>query len=181
MALSRLLKRENLFDKCQQHDYSTAYYLHTARHALVVHNFHIPLTKCLVSRLPEPTTAPIPEKGYVSRTIPIFSPLDTFSLLSLKSSPVLNSGKMKVLIATMPFTGHINPFQRVAAELIRRGHEVLWLTGDDFREKVEITGATFVSPNFRFRTIVFDRKVGLGKGGFVILRLKAHGLLLFND
>jgi UDP:flavonoid glycosyltransferase YjiC (YdhE family) len=78
---------------------------------------------------------------------------------------VLNSGKMKVLIATMPFTGHINPFQRVAAELVRRGHEVLWLTGEDFREKVEITGATFVSPKFRSQVTVFDRKVGLGKGG----------------
>jgi UDP:flavonoid glycosyltransferase YjiC (YdhE family) len=54
---------------------------------------------------------------------------------------------MKVLIATMPFTGHVNPFQRVAAELVRRGHSVIWLTGDDFREKVEITGATFVSPS----------------------------------
>jgi UDP:flavonoid glycosyltransferase YjiC (YdhE family) len=88
---------------------------------------------------------------------------------------------MKVLIATMPFTGHINPFQRVAAELVRRSHEVLWLTGEDFREKVEITGATFVSPKFRSQVTAFDRKVGLGKGGLVIFRLNAHGLLVSND
>jgi UDP:flavonoid glycosyltransferase YjiC (YdhE family) len=79
---------------------------------------------------------------------------------------------MKVLIATMPFTGHINPFQRVAAELIRRGNEVLWLTGEDFREKVEITGATFVSPIFRSRVTVFDRKVGLRTGGLVMPSVK---------
>lgn len=55
---------------------------------------------------------------------------------------------MKALIATMPFTGHVNPFQRVAAKLIQRGHAVFWLTGEEFREKVEITGATFVSAIF---------------------------------
>jgi hypothetical protein len=52
---------------------------------------------------------------------------------------------MKVLVATMPYVGNLK-FQPVAAELIRRGHEVLWLSGEAFRERVEITGATFVSP-----------------------------------
>jgi UDP:flavonoid glycosyltransferase YjiC (YdhE family) len=51
---------------------------------------------------------------------------------------------MKVLIATMPYLGNLK-FQPVAAELIRRGHEVLWLSGEEFREMIEITGAAFVS------------------------------------
>lgn len=51
---------------------------------------------------------------------------------------------MRVLIATMPFTGHVNPAQPIAAELRKRGHEVTWLTGEGFRGKVEVTGATFV-------------------------------------
>ena len=64
---------------------------------------------------------------------------------------------MKVLVATMPFTGHVNPFQRVAAEFVRRGHSVLWLTGDDFREKVEITEATFVSTtSYGSQIVVFS-------------------------
>jgi UDP:flavonoid glycosyltransferase YjiC (YdhE family) len=50
---------------------------------------------------------------------------------------------MKVFIATMPFTGHINPMQAIARELIKRGHEVVWMTGKDFESKVAITGAHF--------------------------------------
>jgi UDP:flavonoid glycosyltransferase YjiC (YdhE family) len=51
---------------------------------------------------------------------------------------------MKVLIATVPFTGHVNPAQPIAAELRKRGHEVTWLMGDEFQQTVEITGAIFV-------------------------------------
>ncbi|RFU36330.1 hypothetical protein B7463_g62, partial [Scytalidium lignicola] len=44
----------------------------------------------------------------------------------------------------MPFAGHVNPAQPIAKELVSRGHEVWWLTGEEYKEKVEITGATFV-------------------------------------
>ena len=50
---------------------------------------------------------------------------------------------MKVLIATMGFTGHVNPMQPIARELCKRGHQVIWLTGKDFESKVTITGAEF--------------------------------------
>src|SRR5438105_5505340 len=50
---------------------------------------------------------------------------------------------MKIFIATMPFTGHINPMQPIAQELVKRGHEVLWLTGREFQTKVDMTGAQF--------------------------------------
>jgi len=61
---------------------------------------------------------------------------------------------MRILIATMPFTGHVNPAQPIAAELRKRGHEVTWLTGEGFREKVEVTGAIFVFT----LTLTFDCK-----------------------
>lgn len=47
------------------------------------------------------------------------------------------------LISTMPEPGHVNPARPVAAELVRRGHRVLWHTGRAFRSTVEATGATF--------------------------------------
>jgi hypothetical protein len=66
------------------------------------------------------------------------------SILDISNTSLCQWKRMKVLIATMPYMGNLK-FQPVAAELIRRGHEVLWLSGEEFRERVEITGATFVS------------------------------------
>ncbi|KZO93311.1 glycosyltransferase family 1 protein [Calocera viscosa TUFC12733] len=54
---------------------------------------------------------------------------------------------MKVLISTMPTTGHVNPFLPVAVELVKRGHEVVWHTSDLYRAKVEATGARFSAYN----------------------------------
>ncbi|KAL0936334.1 PdmS protein [Colletotrichum truncatum] len=50
---------------------------------------------------------------------------------------------MKVLIATMPFAGHINPMQPIALALTRRGHSVAWLTSESHAHLVRPTGATF--------------------------------------
>ncbi|KAK4168235.1 glycosyl transferase [Cladorrhinum sp. PSN259] len=50
---------------------------------------------------------------------------------------------MKVLVSTMAFAGHINPMQPICRELIRRGHQVVWLTGCEFEAKVTLTGANF--------------------------------------
>ncbi|KAF5494886.1 4'-demethylrebeccamycin synthase [Colletotrichum siamense] len=51
---------------------------------------------------------------------------------------------MKVLIATMPFAGHIHPMQPIALALIRRGHTVAWLTSASHEHLVRPTGATFI-------------------------------------
>ncbi|KZT50863.1 glycosyltransferase family 1 protein [Calocera cornea HHB12733] len=50
---------------------------------------------------------------------------------------------MKVLISTMPATGHIYPFLPVATELVKRGHDVVWHTTEHFRPRIEATGAQF--------------------------------------
>jgi MGT family glycosyltransferase len=52
-------------------------------------------------------------------------------------------GMTRFLFATMPAAGHVGPLVPLAFELIARGHSIAWYTGDDYREKVEATGATF--------------------------------------
>src|SRR5512134_1428541 len=49
----------------------------------------------------------------------------------------------KLLIATVPGSGHVNPMLPVAEELIRRGHEVRWYTGKVFQSKIEAISAVF--------------------------------------
>ena len=49
----------------------------------------------------------------------------------------------RVLIASLPLTGHIYPPLPIASKLVERGHEVRWYTGKKFRERIESTGARF--------------------------------------
>lgn len=49
----------------------------------------------------------------------------------------------RFLFATMPAAGHVGPLIPLAHELIARGHEVGWYTGERYRDKVEASGATF--------------------------------------
>lgn len=48
----------------------------------------------------------------------------------------------RILFATIPSSGHINPFLPVVRELVQRGHTVGWYTSEVFREKIERIGAT---------------------------------------
>ncbi|KAH8909343.1 PdmS protein [Coniochaeta sp. PMI_546] len=45
----------------------------------------------------------------------------------------------------MPYAGHFNPTQPIAKELVRRGHEVLWMTGPAYEPRVTEVGARFVA------------------------------------
>lgn len=47
------------------------------------------------------------------------------------------------LIATVALPGHVQPLVPIARELVRRGHDVIWMTGRAFRDTVEATGAQF--------------------------------------
>ena len=51
---------------------------------------------------------------------------------------------MRVLWFCIPAFGHTNPTIEVVRELVRRGHEVRYYSFEDFREKIEGTGAEFV-------------------------------------
>lgn len=50
---------------------------------------------------------------------------------------------MKIVIATTPAPGHVNPMLGLARILLAEGHEVLAFTGRAFQERVEAIGATF--------------------------------------
>ena len=58
----------------------------------------------------------------------------------------------RFLFAAMPAAGHVGPLIPLAHELVARGHEVAWYTGERYRDKVEATGATFL-PQLHARDI----------------------------
>jgi MGT family glycosyltransferase len=58
----------------------------------------------------------------------------------------------RFLFAAMPAAGHVGPLIPLAHELIARGHEVGWYTGERYRDKVEATGASFL-PHLEAREI----------------------------
>ena len=50
----------------------------------------------------------------------------------------------KILVASMPFAGHVGPLGAVAGELIGRGHEVVAYTGAKYGERFTKLGATWL-------------------------------------
>ena len=50
----------------------------------------------------------------------------------------------RFLIATTPVIGHVRPAIPMVHELVKRGHDVCWYTGQRFREKIEAIGAHFL-------------------------------------
>jgi UDP:flavonoid glycosyltransferase YjiC (YdhE family) len=64
---------------------------------------------------------------------------------------------MRVLVAAMPFAGHALPMASVAAELVRRGHEVVAYTGAKYAPRFTATGATWLrweeAPDFDDATL----------------------------
>ncbi|MDL9978166.1 glycosyltransferase [Microbacterium sp. ASV49] len=50
----------------------------------------------------------------------------------------------RIMMAAMPFTGHVAPMLAVAEELTARGHHVRFYTGAAFRSRVEAVGAQHV-------------------------------------
>jgi UDP:flavonoid glycosyltransferase YjiC (YdhE family) len=50
---------------------------------------------------------------------------------------------MKILMASTPATGHINPLVTIARFLVEDGHEVVFLSGTAYRGRIESSGARF--------------------------------------
>ena len=50
---------------------------------------------------------------------------------------------MKILIASTPATGHLNPLLAIARILMAEGHEVAFLSGSVLRDRIEAIGAKF--------------------------------------
>ncbi|MFV2022437.1 glycosyltransferase [Micromonospora sp. LOL_023] len=51
----------------------------------------------------------------------------------------------QVIVAATPFHGHFGPLYTIAADLAARGHEVLFLTGSRFADRVTSAGMHFVA------------------------------------
>ncbi|HEX7745849.1 MAG TPA: nucleotide disphospho-sugar-binding domain-containing protein [Micromonosporaceae bacterium] len=82
----------------------------------------------------------------------------------------------RVLISTMPATGHVNPALPLATELVRRGHEVVWHTGRDYAGKVAATGSRFApfraAPDFEQIPVTADEGAkGMAVGVSLMRRL----------
>jgi UDP:flavonoid glycosyltransferase YjiC (YdhE family) len=50
---------------------------------------------------------------------------------------------MKILLASSPATGHLNPLLAIGRILIAEGHQVVGLSGNAFRDRLESIGAAF--------------------------------------
>ena len=50
----------------------------------------------------------------------------------------------QILMINVPYAGHTNPTLPLAKELVRRGHQVIYVNAEEFRAKIEKTGAKFV-------------------------------------
>ena len=50
---------------------------------------------------------------------------------------------MKILIASTPATGHLNPLLAIGRFLIDEGHEIAFLSGSALRSPIERIGAAF--------------------------------------
>ena len=55
----------------------------------------------------------------------------------------------RILFATMPITGHVNPGLPIARKLVNRGHHLSWYTGSKFKSSIESTGSSFIAAGGR--------------------------------
>lgn len=67
----------------------------------------------------------------------------------------------KVALFCIPAHGHTNPMLPVAAELVRRGNTVRFYSFNEFKSKIEATGAEFVSCDFYLPELTEKEEAGL--------------------
>ena len=51
---------------------------------------------------------------------------------------------MNILMVNVPYSGHVNPTLPLTRELVKRGHSVQYVNAEEFRDKIENTGAKFI-------------------------------------
>ena len=67
----------------------------------------------------------------------------------------------KIAMFCIPAHGHTNPMLPVAAELVRRGHSVRFYSFDMFAEKIQNTGAQFISCDRFLPSLNKEEKKGI--------------------
>ena len=60
-------------------------------------------------------------------------------------------------MVNVPYSGHVNPTLPLTKELVKRGHNVTYINSEEFRNKIEKTGATFV-PYSNFPLNISEQK-----------------------
>ena len=73
----------------------------------------------------------------------------------------------KVLFFCIPAHGHVNPTLALTEELVKNGEQVVYYCAEEFREKIQKTGAEFRTLNSSYE----HRVAGISKNIFTILRL----------
>lgn len=57
---------------------------------------------------------------------------------------------LKILFASVPLSGHVNPAVPIVSELVESGHEVYWYCGLHYQKQIEKSGAKFLAYNRAF-------------------------------
>lgn len=83
-----------------------------------------------------------------------------------------------VLFLSTPSHGHVNPSIGLVSELVRRGEEVIYFSSDDFKEKVERTGAVFKSYSEDLNMFKMD---GMGRLLDALCRIAQASTTIFDD
>ena len=52
-----------------------------------------------------------------------------------------------ILMINLPFAGHTNPTLPLTEALVKRGHNVSYINAEEYRGKIENTGARFIPYN----------------------------------
>jgi hypothetical protein len=94
---------------------------------------------------------------------------------------------MKVLIASTPATGHINPMFSLGRILVNAGHQVVGMSVNAMRDRIEESGATFrpfpLGADLDFRDVdaVFPERKNLERGFIEPLTAQYEGLKAVLD
>ncbi len=78
----------------------------------------------------------------------------------------------RILMASVPLAGHVNPGLPIAKLLVSRGHELIWYSGRHFEEAIRSTGAQFAP--FVRATEFHDQLISTLYGKIPTYSLLAH-------
>ena len=88
----------------------------------------------------------------------------------------------RIAFFCIPAHGHTNPMIPVAAELVRRGNKVRFYSFDEFKEKIELSGAEFVSCSSLMPALSEAEEQGLKKVSITEMSMQDIRLTeCFND
>lgn len=74
---------------------------------------------------------------------------------------------MKILMINVPYAGHTNPTLPLTRELVHRGHQVYYINAEEFRSKIEATGAYFIPyKNYPDKPSVQQKKMKCFRAAF---------------